>query len=70
MFGCTEKHILSWDINTGNYHIFIAANSQIFSMALSPNGTILAFGCGDGTVSLWDVNTGKCVKSSQKIAVR
>ena len=45
-----------WDVATGeNIHTFKGHNTDIQSLAFSPDGTLLASGSYDGTILLWDL---------------
>ena len=47
-----------WDVNTGqNKQILTGPGNGVSSIALSPNGQILASGNHDYTICLWDVDT-------------
>jgi WD40 repeat protein len=37
----------------------------IWSVAFSPDGSLLTSGSADATVKLWDVQTGECLKTLQ-----
>ncbi|KIK33432.1 hypothetical protein CY34DRAFT_62452, partial [Suillus luteus UH-Slu-Lm8-n1] len=52
-----------WDLKSGTQtrEDWRDDNDGVFSMALSPNGEIVASGCGDGKVRLWDVETRKVI---------
>ena len=49
-----------WDITTGKEHPWLGGQKgPLFSLACSPDGTMIATGCVDKTVQVWDTNTGK-----------
>ncbi|NEQ27420.1 MAG: hypothetical protein F6K28_52135, partial [Microcoleus sp. SIO2G3] len=39
----------------------------VFSVAFSPQGTMLASGSKDETIKLWDVGTGECRKTLRSL---
>ncbi|MFJ8621928.1 WD40 repeat domain-containing serine/threonine protein kinase [Kitasatospora sp. NPDC093550] len=43
----------------GSWTALRGADSQVTSLAYSPDGKLLAGGCKDGTVRIWDTGTGK-----------
>ncbi len=54
--GMKKMAIRIWDIATSeNIHTFWGHNSDVQSLAFSPNGTMLASGSFDGTILLWDM---------------
>ena len=54
--GMQKMAIRLWDVATGeNFHTFWGHNSDVQSLAFSPNGTMLASGSFDGTILLWDL---------------
>ncbi len=55
LFGYSNKQILIWDLETGNYRILIESQSRICSL-ISSQADILTFGCEDGVVYIWDLN--------------
>ncbi|BAY30077.1 WD-40 repeat-containing protein [Nostoc carneum NIES-2107] len=63
LFGCLEKQIIAWDVQTGNYSTLVEYESRISAMAVSNHRDILAFGAVDGTINIWDINIGKLVKT-------
>jgi WD40 repeat protein len=52
-----------WDLKSGTQigEDWRDGYSGVWSMALSPNGEIVASGCNDGKVRLWDVETRKVI---------
>jgi WD40 repeat protein len=38
---------------------FIASQTELFSVAFSPNSELLAFGSDDGTIELWNIKQKK-----------
>lgn len=49
-----------WDVNTGEELMTLAGHTAgIFSLAVSPDGRLLASGSSDNTVRLWDITTGE-----------
>ena len=54
--GMQKMAIRLWDVATGeNIHTFWGHNSDVQSLAFSPNGTMLASGSFDGTILIWDL---------------
>jgi WD40 repeat protein len=52
--------LLLWDMESGKQKATLKSLANaIWSVAFSPDGTILAAGCDDKTVKLWDVTNGK-----------
>ncbi len=52
-----------WDSTTGKVvHSLRRHNQPVYSIAPSPNGTLLATGSLGGFVSVWDLRTGKIVR--------
>jgi WD40 repeat protein len=51
-----------WNVKTGASQTVLHGDmfsSGAYSVAFSPDGSVLAFGMGDGTIGLWDVAAGK-----------
>lgn len=60
--GGIDGCIKLWDTATGNcLQTFIGHTGDIRSLAVSPDGQILASGSGDGTLKLWDCCTWECL---------
>jgi WD40 repeat protein len=55
-----DKLIYQWDVTTGReVKSFSSEGKEIFGIALSPDGSLLAAGDQDGNIHLWDVESGK-----------
>jgi WD40 repeat protein len=57
---CTEDRIRLIDVETGSETLTFQEyiEGRIWSLAFSPDGTLLASGGADGTLRLWEVSTG------------
>ncbi|MEO0841030.1 MAG: NB-ARC domain-containing protein [Cyanobacteria bacterium J06643_5] len=55
LFGYSNKQIISWDLDSGNYWLLIESQSRICSLSLSCQDNFLVFGCEDGTIHIWDL---------------
>jgi predicted NACHT family NTPase len=54
-----------WDANTGQCRKILSGHTQqVYAVAWSGDGQILASGSGDHTVKFWDIRTGQCLKTS------
>jgi WD40 repeat protein len=51
------RSVRLWEV-PGGRRARSRTGSDVFGMAFSPDGQVLACGCGDSTILLWDVTTG------------
>jgi WD40 repeat protein len=58
LVGCRDGAAHLWNVTTGRRLASYQHQSDVVSVAFSPNGQTALTGCGDGTVRLWDVVTG------------
>ena len=55
-----------WEVPTGqSLKTLVGHTNQVWSVAFSPDGRLLASGSADATIKLWDVQTGECLKTLQ-----
>lgn len=55
-----DKFVYQWDVTTGReLKSFSSDGKDIYGIALSPDGNLLAAGDQDGNIHLWDVESGK-----------
>ena len=55
-----DKFIYQWDVGTGQeVKTFSSDGKEIFGIALSPEGSLLAAGDQDGNIHVWEVESGK-----------
>lgn len=57
-----QEEITLWDVNTGYSIQTIGENFFPFSVAFSPDGTVLAGGSVLGVINLWNVKNGKILE--------
>jgi WD40 repeat protein len=61
-----DQTVRLWEVPTGQSLKTLAGHTNwIWSVAFSPDGSLLASGSVDATVKLWDVQTGECLKTLQ-----
>jgi len=59
----SDQAVKLWDVNTGReVRMFEEKGIQLFGLALSPDGRLLATGEGGNLIKLWDINTGAVVR--------
>ena len=58
-----DGKVLSWQLTTGESRIVAQHDDRIWSMALSPNGKVLATVSSDNTVKMWRYPEGKLLAS-------
>lgn len=62
--GSDDHTVKLWDLRSGEcLKTFCGHNSQIWTVAWSPDGKTIASGSEDHTVKLWDVRTGECLRT-------
>jgi WD40 repeat protein len=63
MTGSWDGSVRIWDLQSGKQigNDWRDGESEVYAIALSPDGKKVASGCGDGAVRLWDVDTGKVI---------
>ncbi|MBD2325652.1 NACHT domain-containing protein [Alkalinema sp. FACHB-956] len=70
VLGCEDKGLRIWqgmnfdnlNVRTGRNMAFLAHESRINSVAISPSGNSIATASFDRLIKLWDLNTGQCLK--------
>ncbi len=61
--GSFDQTIRLWALQTGScIRVLRGPKGGVWSVALSPDGQILASGSGDRTVRLWNLLPGSCLK--------
>ena len=56
-----DSTVRVWDLETGTcIKTFTGHNSWVRSVAISPDGQIIASSSDDPTIRMWDIDTGKC----------
>ncbi|HEY9628209.1 MAG TPA: hypothetical protein V6C84_12990 [Coleofasciculaceae cyanobacterium] len=64
--GGDDQMIKFWDIQTQHcLKTFQGHDSQVWSIAFSPDGLTIASGSDDQTLKLWEVDTGRCIRTFQ-----
>jgi WD40 repeat protein len=57
---CTAGGVLMWDVTSGQViHTLPGHTNAVISIALSPNGSVLASAAADKTVKIWDTSNGQ-----------
>jgi WD40 repeat protein len=54
----TAANLMSWDVATATPHPFARSDREVFSLAFSPKGSLLATAHDGGSVGLWDGSSG------------
>ena len=54
-----DPEVRLWNVNTGKHLQTLSHPVEIWSVAFSPDGNIIATGSNNGTIRLWNTNTGK-----------
>jgi len=63
---CVQGEIKLWDVARGTeIRTLRGHTSDVYSVAFSPDGKILASGSGDNTIQLWDVAKGTLLRTLQ-----
>jgi len=58
-----DKTIKIWDVNTGTCLNTLHGHNEVYSIALTPDGTRIVSGSWDKTIKIWDFESGLCLKT-------
>jgi WD40 repeat protein len=59
---CMDSGVAIWDLKSGTEKWRVKTSRPVDSIAISPDGRLLASAHGDQTVSLWEIKSGKHVR--------
>jgi len=59
----TSNSLSQWNLDTGKFTRTITDNTHYWSLALSPNGQLLAAGTVHGTIDLWNLSNGQLIRT-------
>jgi len=60
-FPYTPHIVASHVVNWPQMEKILYANSEVYLLAMSPDGRFIACGLSDGTIQVWDAETGKAL---------
>lgn len=64
MTGSSDKTARLWDVQRGTcVRVFTGHTGPVHTVAISPNGQLMASGGEDHTIILWDLGSGKKLKT-------
>ena len=64
--GSDDKTVRLWQAETGQcLKILQEHQGKVYTVAFSPDGTLLASGGDDRVVRIWEANTGRCLHTLQ-----
>ncbi|KAG2340093.1 WD40 repeat-like protein [Suillus weaverae] len=60
-FPCIPRIVAGHIVNWPRMEKILISNSEVYSLAMSPDGKRIACGLSDGTIQVWDIETGEAL---------